>query len=77
MVQAAPVGTMVIDGVSHTAACVPGPVAWLDGNQIVTPPGQDTLTAGPEVVVSEPGYGPQSAIAPLYIKGVYSCKGFS
>jgi hypothetical protein len=65
---------MVIDGVSHTAACVPGPVAWIDGNQIVTPPGQETLTAGPDVVISQPGTGQQS---PFYIQGVYSCNGFS
>lgn len=68
-VRAAPIGTLSINGVTHSAFCVPTPIADLQNGKIVTPPGWPTITAGPSVIASSPGRN-------LWVQGASSCAAF-
>lgn len=68
-VRAAPIGTLSINGVTHSAFCVPTPIADLQNGKIVTPPGWPTITAGPSVIASSPGRN-------LWVQGTSSCAAF-
>lgn len=68
-VRAAPIGTLSINGVTHSAFCVPTPIADLQNGKIVTPPGWPTITAGPSVIASSPGRNP-------WVQGTSSCAAF-
>jgi len=68
-VRAAPIGTLSINGVTHSAFCVPTPIADLQNGKIVTPPGWPTITAGPSVIASAPGLLP-------WVQGTSSCAAF-
>jgi hypothetical protein len=68
-VRAAPIGTLSINGVTHSAFCVPTPIADLQNGKIVTPPTWPTITAGPSVIASSPGRLP-------WVQGTSSCAAF-
>jgi hypothetical protein len=68
-VRAAPIGTLSINGVTHSAFCVPTPIADLQNGKIVTPPGWPTITAGPSVIASSPGRD-------AWVQGTSSCTAF-
>jgi len=68
-VRAGPIGTLSINGVTHSAFCVPTPIADLQNGKIVTPPGWPTITAGPSVIASSPGRLP-------WVQGTSSCAAF-
>jgi hypothetical protein len=81
-VRAAPVGSLVIDGVTFGAFCVPSPEAVLKNGHVVTPVGWTPITAGPSTVFAftaptSPGAKTPSLPITLYDQGVSSCSNFS
>ncbi|MGC9154501.1 MAG: hypothetical protein ACP5HZ_02520 [Ferrimicrobium sp.] len=68
-VRVAPIGTLTINGVAHSAFCVPQPIADLQNGKIVTPPTWPTITAGPAVIAPAPGLD-------VWVQGAPSCAGF-
>ena len=78
-VRAAPLGTFVVNGVTHAAICVPEPIAVVEGGQVITPPAGLNFTAGPNTVAV--GYDNTNAngvlTAGVWDQGVDSCAGFN
>jgi len=72
--EAAPVGVLNIDGKQVMSFCVPGPVAWILGGQVVNFPTRPIITAGPSTVFAMTGFS--TGQFSEYDKGVTSCASF-
>ena len=78
-IQAAPIGTLGINGSNQPAICVPTPGALVVNGKPVTPTGVPVMTAGPSTVFASlaPSSGSRPSGVYLYDKGVPSCANFS
>ncbi len=72
--EAAPVGVLTIGGKERMAFCVPGPVAFVRGSQVVNFPPLPVITAGPSTVFSITGFS--NGNGHFYDKGTTSCASF-
>ena len=72
--EAAPVGVLTIGGTERQAFCVPGPVAFVRGNQVVNFPPLPVITAGPSTVFAITGF--TTGNGHFYDKGIASCVSF-
>ena len=82
-ISAAPVGTFVVNGVTHAATCIPEQLAVVNGaGQVVSdPPAEMNFAAGPNTIAVGAGgeaTGNGGATpSVLYDQGVSSCAGFN
>ena len=82
-ISAAPLGTFVVNGVTHAATCIPEQLAVVNGaGQVVSdPPAEMNFAAGPNTIAVGAGgeaTGNGGATpSVLYDQGVSSCAGFN
>lgn len=76
--QAAPIGTLAVNGQALPAFCVPVPEAFVSsGGKVVTSPANTpTITAGPSTVFANPPATSAKSSGVMYDQGVSSCSTF-
>ena len=80
-IQAAPVGTLSVNGSGLPAICMPTPEAYVAGGKVVTAGGMPIITAGPSTIfagkdITSSTPLPAGTVPVVYDKGTTSCASF-